>query len=119
MTDATVERHKARLIRSLKRIYRTGTITRPLASSKASNGRGGFTTKPAPPEDIWLQRETDTRQLTYRNVAPDQALIFVLNTTTAPVEGDTLSNAVLGDFQVKDVNLDPVTVVYHCKCDHV
>ena len=119
MTDAAVEQHKARLIKSLKRIYRTGTITRPLAASRKSNGRGGFTTTPAPPEDIWIQRETDTRQLTYRNVAPDQALIFVLNTTTAPVEGDVLSCATLGDFQVKDVDHDPVTAVYHCKCDHV
>lgn len=117
MSDAAVARHKAILIKKLKRIYRTGTITRP--GAKVSNGRGGFTTTLGAPEDIWLQRETDTRLLTGLNIRPDEALVFVLNTTTAPVEGDTLAHAVIGSFLVKDVSLDPVSAVYHCRCEHV
>ena len=116
MSDAAVARHKAQLIRGLKQIYRTGTITRP--GAKVSNGRGGFTTAPGTPEKIWLQRETDVRLLTGHNIKPDEALVFVLNTTAEPVEGDTLAHATLGTFLVNDVSLDPVSAVYHCRCEH-
>lgn len=115
MSDAAVARHKAILIKNLKRIYHTGTITRP--GAKVSNGRGGFTSTPAQPEPVWLQRETEARILAPYNLKPDQALIFVLNTIDAPVEGNKLENSVIGSFIVKDVTLDPVTAVYHCRCD--
>ena len=116
MTDAVVDVHKAQLIAGLKYIYRTGTITRP--ATKTSNGRGGFVTPPADPEPIWMQRENDTRLLAGHNVNPDQALIFVLNTVDEPAEGDVLSCVSLGGFVVKDISLDPVSAVYHCRCDH-
>jgi len=116
MTDAVVDAHKTQIVASLKLIYRTGTITRP--GTKTSNGRGGFVTTPGTPGPIWMQRETDTRLLDGHNVNPDQALIFVLNTIDEPSEGDVLSNAVHGDFVVKDISLDPVGAVYHCRCDH-
>ena len=116
MTDAVVETHKNQLIASLKYLYRTGTLTRP--SAKVPNGRGGFVTTPGVPEDVWLQRENDTRLLEGHNVNPDQALIFVLNTVDEPAEGDVLGSATLGSFVVKDISLDPVSAVYHCRCDH-
>lgn len=118
MSDADVARHKARLIAGLKRLYREGTITRPATATRVSNGRGGFTTTPGTPEPIWLQRENDARLLTYHNITPDKAFIYVLNLVDAPVEGDTLTHATLGSFRVKNVSLDPVGAVFHCECDH-
>ena len=117
MTEAVVDSHKAQLIAGLKYLYRTGTITRP--GARVSNGRGGFTTTPATPEPIWLQHETDAKMLERHNVGPDQALIFVLNTVDEPIEGDVIDHAVVGRFSVKHVSTDPVTAVYHCRCDSV
>lgn len=117
MTDAVISAHKTQLIAGLKYLYGTGTLTRP--GTRTSNGRGGFTTTPADPEPIWLQRETDTRMLDGHNVKPDQALIFILNTLAEPKEGNVVESALVGRWSIKDVTLDPVTAVYHCRCDRV
>lgn len=116
MSDVDVASHKAQLIAALKRLYRKGTITRP--ATPVPNNRGGYTTTPGTPTPIWLQRETEARILAPYNIKPDEALIFVLNTIAEPTEGDVLEAPLVGKFTVRDISLDPVTAVYHCRCHH-
>lgn len=118
MSNAVVSAHASALIAGLKRIYGTGQVVPP-NGSPVSNGRGGFTTSESAPVDVYLQRESSAEELYKRNIAPDEALIYVLNTIDETVSANWKITRGGETYRALRVTLDPLNAVYECVCEHV
>ena len=114
MSGAFVDEQRAALIAGLAALYRPAQLVQ--SGVPVSDGRGGFTA-PTTTVDIQVQREDLSSSLAARNIAPDQALIFILNDgSAAPAEG----HAIILDgqtFMIDRLVLDPAGAVWECVCE--
>lgn len=116
MSTAVLRAQKAALITALKTQYGVGALTG--RSTPTSNGRGGFTTTPTTAIPVWVQRESAMRELAQRNIAPDMALVFILNTMDVePQEGDMVTLPDGSEYRIKTIGLDPLDAVYECSAE--
>ena len=115
MSQAIIDAHRDTLIASLKPIYAAGQICKP--SAPTPNGRGGFIA--GTPEELgaFVKKERDAEELSRRNVSPDMALIYVLNTLGQEVlEGWSVVYKGVS-YLIKAVTIDPVETAFECACE--
>jgi len=113
MSGAFVDAQRAGLVAGLAALYRPAQLV--MSGVPVSDGRGGFTA-PTTTVDIHVQREDLSKSLAERNIAPDEALIFILDDGSAtPAEG----HAIILDgrtFMINRLALDPAGAVWECVC---
>jgi len=109
-----VETQRKELVGALSDLYVNGALHK---ASRYPDGRGGFASVMSR-QDVLVHREHTRAETAKRNIAPGNALIYVLNTDqdVAPIKGDGLSLDG-SDFRVVGVAQDPIGVAYECECE--
>lgn len=115
MSEAFVDEQRSELVAGLSELYRPGLLH--AAGTPTSDGRGGFTASTTQTA-IMVQREDLAESLVKRNIAPNHALIFILNDGSAvPKEGNSIEFQ-SRTYMISKVTLDPVGAVYECDCEN-
>ncbi|NNE58266.1 MAG: hypothetical protein HKN36_09180 [Hellea sp.] len=109
-----METQRKELVGALADLYANGSL---IQASRYPDGRGGYTAQTLT-KNVLLHRESTGEQTERRNVAPGNALIYVLNTDqqVSPHKGDGISYDGQ-DYRVIGVAQDPIGVAYECECE--
>jgi len=110
-----METQRRELVGALVDLYGNGDWIRP---TRFSNGRGGFNAATVK-QTVRCHREASREETVKRNIAPGNALIYVLNddSIVAPLKGDGLSYDGQA-YMITEVAQDPLGVAYECECEH-
>ncbi len=115
MSQSVIDAHKDILISSLMPIYAQGKVCK--TGTRASNGRGGFINSAGVELDAYVKKEDDMESLAKRNIPPDMAVIYVLNTLGENVVEGWSVNYQGCSYLIKSVSLDPVETAFECMCE--
>jgi len=109
-----IETQRQELVGALTDLYMSGELVK---AQRYPDGRGGFSATTSQ-QSVLLHRESAREETARRNIAADNALIYVLNTgmDVSPIKGDGLT--IEGEtYMVVDVAQDPIGVAYECECE--